>query len=145
MVELGDVHNYIEMFMTYRDFKNKDIKKVFSAYPKDVCERLLMIRELIFSIAAKHSEIGEVEETLKWGNPSYLTIHPKSGTTIRLSDFRAQENKYTISVHCQTTLVSEFKEVFPHLKYDGNRSIILDKGKKLPLQELERFIYLALT
>jgi hypothetical protein len=131
--------------MKYRDFKNMDIKKVFRDYPTDINERLLFLRELIFSIAEENSEIGEIEETLKWDNPSYLTTKPKSGTTIRLSGLQEQENNYAISVHCQTTLISEFKEVFPNLKYDGNRSIVLDICKKLPLEAIERFIYLALT
>lgn len=131
--------------MKYREFKNKKVKGIFSDYPKNINDKLLFIRELIYRIAEDHDEIGEIEETLKWDNPSYLTSKPKSGTTIRLSKIQAYDNKCAISVHCQTSLVSEFKEVFPKLNYDGNRSVILDINKKLPIKAIKHFIYLALT
>jgi len=124
---------------------NMDIKKSFDSLPKNIKSKLLMLRELIFKIADEYSEIGTIEETIKWESPSYLTHSPKSGTTIRLSNIPANKDKYAISVHCQTSLISEFKEVFPELTYDGNRSIILDINEKLPTETLERFIYLALT
>jgi len=131
--------------MKYCEFNNKEVKRVFDHYPKKVSDNLLHLRELIYRIAEKHEEIGMIEETLKWENPSYLTNKPKSGTTIRLSWIQACENKCAISVHCQTSLISEFKEVFPNLNYDGNRSIILNLRRKLPIYAIKHFIYLALT
>ncbi len=131
--------------MTYRSFKNKNVESTFRDYPSNIQERLLTIRELIFNVAEESSEVGEIEETLKWDNPSYLTSKPKSGTTIRLSGLISLEHKYAISVHCQTSLISEFKELYINLEYEGNRSIILDIRKKLPLAAIERFVYLALT
>jgi hypothetical protein len=131
--------------VTYRSFKNKNVESTFRDYPSNIQERLLTIRELIFNVAEESSEVGEIEETLKWDNPSYLTSKPKSGTTIRLSGLISLEHKYAISVHCQTSLISEFKELYTDLEYEGNRSIILDIRKKLPLAAIERFVYLALT
>jgi len=131
--------------MKYREFTKKDIDNIFNNFSKNICKKMLFIRELIFQIAEEHDIIGEIEETLKWGNPSYLTNRPRSGTTIRLSDIPVLENKYAISVHCQTSLVYEFKEVFPSLEYDGNRSIILDVNKTFPTEAIKHFIYLALT
>ncbi len=131
--------------MTYRSFKNKNVESTFRDYPSNIQERLLTIRELIFNVAEESNEVGEIEETLKWDNPSYLTSKPKSGTTIRLSGLESLEHKYAISVHCQTSLISEFKELYPDLEYEGNRSIILDIRKKLPIAAIERFVYLALT
>jgi hypothetical protein len=131
--------------VTYRSFKNKNVESTFRDYPSNIQERLLTIRELIFNVAEESSEVGEIEETLKWDNPSYLTSKPKSGTTIRLSGLISLEHKYAISVHCQTSLISEFKELYINLEYEGNRSIILDIRKKLPLAAIERFVYLALT
>ncbi len=131
--------------MKYHEFKSKEVKNTFSTFPKNISEKLLFLRELIFRIAEEYDEIGEINETLKWDSPSYLTNQPKSGTTIRLSNIQACENKCAISVHCQTSLVSEFKEVYPELNYDDNRSIILDINKKLPIETIKHFIYLALT
>jgi hypothetical protein len=105
----------------------------------------LFIRELIFQIAENNQEIGKIEETLKWTEPSYLTYAPKSGTTIRLSSLSANEDKCVISVHCQATLISEFKEIYPDLEYDGNRSIIFNMRTTLPIDATKHFISSALT
>ncbi len=131
--------------MKYRAFKNPEVESTFDSYPGKVREKLLYIRERIFQLAEESDEIGEIEETLKWENPSYLTYGPKSGTTIRLSELRSDGERYAVFVHCQTSLVSEFKEMYPKLTYDGNRSIIFDINHEMPLETIEHFIYLALT
>jgi len=126
-------------------FQNFEVEKTFNSYSSKIKKQLLSIRELIFEIADETNEIGNIEETLKWENPSYLTHKPKSGTTIRLSNMRSNDNRYAISVHCQTTLVAEFKEKYPELTYEGNRSIILNLNEKTPSHEIKEFIFLALT
>jgi hypothetical protein len=134
----------IETMKNYK-FQNLEVEKIFSTYPEEIKDRLLFLRQLIFQIAEETKEIGDIEETLKWENPSYLTSKPKSGTTIRLSKVRSKNDKYAISVHCQTTLVAEFKEIYSDMEYDGNRSIILDINNNLPLDAVKHFILLALT
>lgn len=129
--------------MSVKSFKSKNVKTVFDSYPTAIKKNFLTIRQLIFEIASEHDEIGKLEETLKWRQPSYLTSQPKSGTTIRLDYLETSE--YAIYVHCQTTLIAEFKEVYPELTYDGNRAILLDSKKKLPLKSVKHFIFLALT
>ena len=124
-------------------FKNNNVKTVFDAYPVTVKKKLLFIRQLIFDIASESDDIGELEETLKWHQPGYLTSKPRSGTTIRLDYI--ESSQYAIYVHCQTTLIAEFKEVYPELDYDGNRAIIFNSKNKLPLKAIKHFIYLALT
>ena len=131
--------------MKQRQFRNPEVEKTFNAYPKKIRDKLLFLRGLIFQIAEESDEIGEIEETLKWGNPSYLTHAPKTGTTIRLSEVRACEDKYAISVHCQTSLVSEFRDIYPELEFDGNRSLIFNLNTELPHETIMHFISSALT
>lgn len=131
--------------MNYRIFQNPDVKRMFSRYPNHIRNRLMFIRELIFQIAENSENIGKIEETLKWAEPSYLTYNPKSGTTIRLSSSPADDDKYVLSVHCQTSLIPEFKDIYPELEYDGNRSIIFDINTKLPIEATKHFILSALT
>jgi len=126
-----------------KSFKNKSIKNIFDAHPSNIKKTLLSIRQFIFDIAMENNNIGEIEETLKWQQASYLTSNPKSGTTIRLAYLESTE--CAMYVHCQTTLIAEFKEVYPELKYDGNRAIIFDSTKKLPIKAVKHFIYLALS
>jgi len=131
--------------MKYRRFPNPEVKEIFSAYPEIVKDKLMFLRELIFQVAEENDEIGKIEETLKWGDPSYLTSAPKSGTTVRLSSVRAHDKKFAISIHCQTSLMSDFKEIYPELEYEGNRSIIFDVGTDFSKETVRHFIFLALT
>ncbi|MGH1539480.1 MAG: DUF1801 domain-containing protein [Arenicella sp.] len=125
---------------------NSDVKAVYATFPEGVRQACFVVRELIYAIADKTDEIGRIEETLKWGVPSYMTVEPKTGTTIRLSASREHVEKFTVSVHCQTTLIAEFREIYPdEFQYDKNRSLILDNRRALPMAELEHFIYQALT
>jgi len=105
--------------------------------------KLLQYRQLIYDIASKNEEIGTLEEAVKWGQPSFQTLNPKSGTAIRLGYIEPVE--YAIYVHCQTSLIAEIKEVYPDLKFDGNRAIILNVEASIPLRKISHFIYLALT
>ena len=44
----------------------------------------MKLRQLIFDVAAKTKDVGQLEETLKWGEPAYLTSESKSGSLIRI-------------------------------------------------------------
>ncbi|MCF6338409.1 MAG: DUF1801 domain-containing protein [Gammaproteobacteria bacterium] len=131
--------------MKYRKFQNTEVENTFNTYSEAVKNKLLFFREMIFQIADESDDIGKIKETLKWENPSYLTYSPRSGTTIRLFGVREDNDKCAVSVHCQTSLVSEFKEIYPELEYDGNRSLIVNINHELPLAKIRHFIYSALT
>jgi hypothetical protein len=106
---------------------------------------LLALRRLIFDTADTTEGVGALEETLKWGQPSYLTTESKSGSTIRIDQVKAEAGRYAVYFHCQTDLVETFRELYPDLRYDGNRSILLDAGEKLPEKALRHCVALALT
>jgi hypothetical protein len=63
---------------------NPAVGAVFAAYPKPLKAKLLALRRLILDTAATTTGVGALEETLKWGQPSYLTAATKSGSTIRI-------------------------------------------------------------
>ena len=104
------------------------VDAVFSAYPKAVKARLLALRRLIFDTAKTTKGVGALQETLKWGQPSYLTTETKSGSTVRIDQVKAVPNQVAIYFHCQTDLVATFRELYPELNYGGNRSILLECG-----------------
>lgn len=131
---------------TPRPFINRKVAAVFDAYPKRMRTRLMFLRNMIFEMASITEGVGELEETLKWGSPSYLTTPTGSGTTIRIDRISSQEGKYALCVHCQTTLVGPFRKIYgDEFVYDGNRGVILDERDEIPVKELNHFIYLALT
>ena len=127
-------------------FESDDVRAVFAAYPKDVKRKLMALRELIFETAAATDGVGELEETLKWGQPAYLTKRPKSGSTIRIDRVKSGDGRYAMYFHCQTNLVSTFRELYPaEFAYGGNRSIEFDADARIPEKPLRHCVALALT
>ena len=53
----------------------KEVEQVLRTYPVEIQRHLLEIRKLIFEVA---DEIGGVEETLKWQEPSYFPLKKSS-------------------------------------------------------------------
>jgi hypothetical protein len=127
-------------------FVNPDVKAAFDAYPPLLRTRLMALRQLIFDTASTIDGVGELEETLKWGQPSYLTSQSKSGSTIRIDRVKSDGDHYAMYFHCQTNLVSAFRDLYPNqLEYGGNRSILFDAKEKLPEHALRHCVSLALT
>ena len=118
---------------------------LFDAYPAPVKSRLLALRRLIFETAKATKGVGALEETLKWGQPSYLTPETGSGSTIRIDQMKPAADQVAIYFHCQTNLVETFRELYPELRYSGNRAILLDAGEKVPEAALRHCVALALT
>jgi hypothetical protein len=122
------------------------VDAVFSAYPEPLKARLLALRRLILDTAKKTEGVGTLKETLKWGQPSYLTTNTKSGSTIRIDRVKASADQYALYFHCQTDLVATFRELYPkQLTYAGNRAIILNADDDIPEAALRHCVRLALT
>jgi Domain of unknown function (DU1801) len=122
------------------------VDAVFGAYPKPLKAKLLALRRLILDTAAATKGVGELQETLKWGQPSYLTTATKSGSTIRIDQVKASVNQYAVYFHCQTDLVATFRELYPkQLSFAGNRAIILNANDDIPEAALRHCLGLALT
>lgn len=129
-----------------RPFDNSDVAAVFAAYPGPVGQALLALRALILDTAADLSEVGEIEEALRWGQPSYLTSQSKSGSMIRIDRVKGSEDRYALYVHCQTSLIDAFRQHYPNeLAYAGNRALLFDVNVPLPVEALRHCIQLALT
>ena len=122
------------------------VDAVFRAYSKPVQAKLLALRRLIFDTAKMTKGVGVLQETLKWGQPSYLTPETKSGSTIRIDQLKSNTNGYAVYFHCQTDLVETFRELYPtQMRYGGNRSILLSAEDDLPEAALRHCVALALT
>jgi len=121
------------------------VDAVFNAYPKPIKARLLALRRLIFDTAATTTGVGALQETLKWGQPSYLTTETKSGSTIRIDRIKSAADQYAVYFHCQTDLVETFRGLYPELRFGGNRSIVLNAQDELPEPALRHCVALALT
>ena len=122
------------------------VAAVFNAYPRPLKARSLALRRLIFDTAQATKGVGVLQETLKWGQLSYLTPQTKSGSTIRIDRVKSTANRYAVYFHCQTDLVETFRELYPReLSYGGNRSILLNAEDDVPEPVLRHCVALALT
>tara|TARA_R110001583_G_scaffold17310_5_gene70158 strand:+ start:5162 stop:5590 length:429 start_codon:yes stop_codon:yes gene_type:complete len=122
---------------------NQEVKLVFSKYPDSVRNKLLKLRELVIESAREIDEIIALEETLKWGEPSYLT---KNGSTIRIDWKPKSPNQYAMYFQCSSRLVTTFKMLFKNtFNFEGKRAIIFQIEDKIPNEELKYCIKAALN
>ncbi len=106
-------------------FASDAVAAAFNAVAGDTRDGMLGLRGLIIETADTLPRIGPLEETLRWGQPAYLTPHKKSATTIRLGV--PKNGKFALFVHCQTRLVSDFTDMFPGQdRIEGTRAILFD-------------------
>ena len=125
---------------------NSEVAAVFHSFPQEIRLKLLDLRHLILATAASAEGVGEIEETLKWGQPSYLTPKTKSGSTIRIFWKETEPDQYAMYFKCTANLVPAFKERYPaEFAYGGSRSIVFNIEDEIPVRELTRCIALALT
>ena len=123
--------------------RNPLVQKKFQNYTPAVRDKLNLLRKLIVEVATEIETIEEIEETLKWGEPSYLV---NKGSTIRI-DWKAKTpNQYAMYFKCTSKLVPTFKAIFGNqFKYEKNRAILFDMNEHIPETELKKCIKLALT
>src|SRR5476649_1956660 len=126
-------------------FADRRVAAVFKAYPADLRRRLMTLRELVFETAARTEGVGALSETLKWGQPSYLTAETGSGTTVRIDRLK-KSNGYAIYFHCQSGLIETFRELYPDtFRTEGKRALLFGVDDRVPARELRHCIALALT
>ena len=122
---------------------NPEVALVFERYPEHIINKMLYLRQLILETASETRSIDSVQETLKWGEPSYLA---KKGSTIRIDWKESKPNQYAMYFNCKTKLVDTFKELYgTQFKFEGNRAIVFNEAEELPVDDLKHCIMLSLT
>ena len=122
--------------------RDSKVELKFQTYPKEIKSKLNYLRNLIIETATESDAIEEMEETLKWGEPSYLV---KKGSTIRIDWKTKTPDQYAMYFKCTSKLVPTFREVYGDVfQYENNRAILFDLNDKIPKKELKECIGLAL-
>ncbi|MFT5118209.1 MAG: hypothetical protein ACI9NY_001747 [Kiritimatiellia bacterium] len=123
-------------------FNDSEVESTFERYPSIICHHLLQLRQLIFETAAELG-LDDIEEVLKWGEPSYLS---NNGSTLRIAWRASKPNEYAMFFNCKTSLIETFKEVYHDtLTFEGKRAITFNEGDKIPTGAIKHCIELALT
>ena len=129
-----------------KPFNDPAVEAHFQSYPAPIRKRLLAIRELIFDVAAGTEGVGELLETLKWGEPAYVTAMSKSGSTVRMDWKAKMPRQYAVYFNCNTGLVDTFKTMFPEdFRYEGRRAIVFEVDERIPKDALAVCIAASLT
>lgn len=119
------------------------VQAKFSSYPDNVRARLLALRAIILQTAAQQPQSETLQETLKWGEPSYLL---KGGSTVRIDWKEKTPEICMIYFHCQTSLIETFKQLYrTQLSYQGNRAIEIPIEADIPEAVLKHCLSLALN
>lgn len=123
--------------------ENINVTRLINAYPKVVQTRLFELRKVIFETASELEITDHLEETLKWGEPAYVS---KTGSTLRFDWKEKSALQYSLYFNCKTTLLDTIKERYGKLfEYRGNRELILNIDCPLPIDEIKKCIELSLT
>lgn len=119
------------------------VSAVLNTYPNHMRQKLLFLRQLLLDAASETEGVGKLEETLKWGEPSYLT---KGGSTIRMAWKESEPDQYGVYFNCNTKLIGTFKELYSDIfQFEGARAILFDGNDEVPIDELKHCLSLALT
>jgi hypothetical protein len=118
-----------------------EVEAVFASYPETVGAKMLNLRKLVLE-AAEEIGLSSLEETLKWGEPSFLA---KKGSTIRM-DWKAKNpDQYAMYFKCTSKLVPSFRMVYDEIfDYEGKRAIVFKLDEEIPEAELKNCIKAAL-
>lgn len=117
------------------------IKEKLDAYPIDACNRLIEIRALILEVADEEA-LGEITESLKWGEPSFTA---KKGSPIRMDWKPKNPNQISVFFNCKTTLIETFKEIHQDtFQFVDTREIVLPLSQPVPMLELKACLSMAL-
>ena len=104
----------------------EEVANVFTQFGGQEREILMKARDMILDVAKEDPRIDCLDETLRWGEPAYLTSKSKAGSTIRLG-IESNSDQPAIFFNCKTTLVEEFRQQFGSLfRYSKTRAILLD-------------------
>ncbi|MEO1688102.1 MAG: DUF1801 domain-containing protein [Pseudomonadota bacterium] len=101
------------------------VAEAFCALPPALRPRLAELRALIFETAEAEG-VGPLTESLKWGEPAYLTEATKSGATLRLGRLKGRDDACALFVTCTSRLADQIRaEVGDRLEVVGDRAVVI--------------------
>ena len=118
----------------------------FGAGTSDRHQAMLSMRSLIYEVAEELPQVRTIDQSLKWGQPSFEAVNPKTGSPIRIYAVKGSDTAYGLYFICTTTLVQQFRDRYgDELVFQENRAILLDTAKPFPREAIRHCIAMALT
>lgn len=121
-----------------------DVKAVLTTYPAAATARFMDIREIVYAAAADTPGTGPLTETLKWGEPAYLTETSGTGTTLRIAWKPGDPERIGVYLNCRSSLIEDIRTLHPGtFEIEGTRGLMLALGTPLPTEALGHVARLA--
>lgn len=115
-----------------------EIQAAYDTFPASVRNGAMALRALIYETA---KGIDAPTECLRWGQPSYIT---PIGSTLRIGI--PKSGGFALYVHCQSTVISQFSQVFgADFQIEGNRAVLFQTVDEIQPEKLGLLIKHALT
>tara|TARA_R110002094_G_scaffold33089_2_gene45608 strand:+ start:2474 stop:2896 length:423 start_codon:yes stop_codon:yes gene_type:complete len=90
-------------------------------------QRRLWACRALFHDIARNRDLGALDETLKWGQPSWRPRRPRTGSTLRVGWDASDPSNLAFFVDCKTDLAARMHDIYPNLSgNDGRRRIAVD-------------------
>lgn len=126
-------------------FQSHGVADKFAAYPPEARKTLLALREIAWETARSLPEVGEIEESLKWGEPAFTTKN-KAGSTVRMDWKDKAPGSCALYFNCHTDLIETFKTLFPNdFVFEGNRAMVFKLGDAIPADSVAFCMAAAFT
>lgn len=102
-------------------------------------------RAVFHDIAAQNA-LGPLDETLKWGKPSWRPKRPRTGSTLRMDWQPNAPHRLSLFVDCKTDLAARMADLYADvLTNDGRRAMGLALTAPLPEQAIAHLAQMTFT
>ena len=121
---------------------SQQVEQVIEHYPSDAKLTFTKVRELVINAAIATAGLENTQETLKWGEPSYLA---DGGSTVRMKWTEKQPEQFSLFFNCNSILVETFRELYQdEFVFDGNRAMSFKLSDPIPAEALEHCISMSM-
>jgi hypothetical protein len=101
------------------------------------------LKAAIYQTAEETPAIGDLEESMKWGEPSFTPKKKNVGSSVRLA---RRDGSVAMMFICTTKLVDRFRKIYPDdFNFEGGRALLFNEGETVPREQLKHCIAMALT
>lgn len=113
-------------------FQNLAVNAAYNAMPDTDRSGALTLRHLILNTADEMDDVTNVDECLRWGQPSYIS---PIGSTLRIAV--PKSGGFGIYAHCQSSIISDFAGKFGQdFRIDSNRGVLFRTGQDIQPDKL---------
>jgi hypothetical protein len=121
-----------------------EVISALAGFPETMRETAQALVSLVNETASSLPGVGQLEDSLKWGEPSFAPKRKNVGSSVRIAARR--DGRIAMNFICHTGLVERFREIYSSkLEFEGNRTIVVDPEKPVQREEIGHCVAMALT